>query len=98
MEIATHGALSDVPSDTKNVCAFKVFSQGGFSTDFQKVLAWNGGGSSNYSDITHQGGYDVLENAVYADIKDTISSSVEKLEEAIEDVKSEMESLPWIYV
>ncbi|KAF2203648.1 hypothetical protein GQ43DRAFT_251501 [Delitschia confertaspora ATCC 74209] len=39
ISIATEGALSDVPSNTKN------------------LLAWNGGGSSNYSDIIHKGSY-----------------------------------------
>jgi cerevisin len=39
IDIATSGALSEIPSDTPN------------------VLAWNGGGSSNFSDIIHKGGY-----------------------------------------
>ncbi|KIW04509.1 alkaline protease 2, partial [Verruconis gallopava] len=39
ISIATEGALSDVPSDTKN------------------ILAWNGGGASNYSDIIRKGSY-----------------------------------------
>lgn len=39
ISIATEGALSDVPSSTKN------------------ILAWNGGGSSNYTDIISKGGY-----------------------------------------
>ncbi|CAO2654060.1 Nn.00g107930.m01.CDS01 [Neocucurbitaria sp. VM-36] len=41
ISVATVGALSDVPSNTKN------------------ILAWNGGGSSNYTDIIEQGGYTV---------------------------------------
>jgi len=41
ISIATEGALSDVPSNTKN------------------ILAWNGGGSSNYTDIVKQGGFTV---------------------------------------
>lgn len=39
LSIATVGALTEVPSDTKN------------------LLAWNGGGSSNYSDIIKKGSY-----------------------------------------
>jgi len=39
ISIATEGALSDVPSGTKN------------------ILAWNGGGSSNYSSIIEGGSY-----------------------------------------
>ncbi|KAF2454161.1 peptidase S8/S53 domain-containing protein [Lineolata rhizophorae] len=41
MNIATEGALTDVPSNTAN------------------ILAWNGGGSSNYTDIINKGGFDV---------------------------------------
>ena len=37
--VGTVGALSDVPSDTKN------------------ILAWNGGGSSNFTEIVEKGGY-----------------------------------------
>jgi len=40
LEIATKGALSDVPSNTVN------------------ILAWNGGGSSNFSSIVEKGGYE----------------------------------------
>ena len=58
-----------------------------------QVLAWNGGGSSNYSDITHKGGYASSKGAVFAEIEDKISSSVEKFEEVIEEVKAEMEDL-----
>ena len=62
ISIATEGALSDVPSDTKN------------------VLAWNGGGSSNYSSIIKAGGYTV-KNTKPAKLPTT----VELLEEAIEN-------------
>lgn len=98
MEIATHGALSDVPSDTQNVCVLLLLLTYYLANDIKQILAWNGGGSSNYSDITHQGGYDVSKNAAYTEITDTISSSVERLEEAIEEIKVEMENLPLIHV
>jgi cerevisin len=45
ISVATVGALSDVPSNTKN------------------ILAWNGGGSSNYSEIVEKGGYTVNKAA-----------------------------------
>jgi cerevisin len=96
ISIATVGALTDVPSNTKN------------------VLAWNGGGSSNYTAILAQGGYTVKEKAekkteftlhpfaeVEKDIKTEFTkakaaagSKLEKLEHEIEDfVAEEMESL-----
>jgi len=59
--IATEGALTDVPSDTKN------------------VLAWNGGGSSNYSSIIKAGGYSVKKTKV-----SNLPTTIELLEEAIE--------------
>jgi cerevisin len=64
ISIATEGALSDVPSDTKN------------------VLAWNGGGSSNYSAIIKSGGYTVKKNS-----KPTtnLPTTVQLLEEAMEN-------------
>ncbi len=43
ISVATVGALSDVPSNTKN------------------ILAWNGGGSSNYTEIIEKGGYKVKQ-------------------------------------
>ncbi|KAF7935715.1 hypothetical protein BELL_0198g00090 [Botrytis elliptica] len=58
--IATEGALSDVPSNTKN------------------VLAWNGGGSSNYSSIIKAGGY-------VAKASKEVPTTVELLEKAIEN-------------
>jgi cerevisin len=63
LSIATVGALTEVPSDTKN------------------LLAWNGGGSSNYSSIIEEGGYTV-KKADKAAVK--IPSTIEDLEIAIE--------------
>lgn len=63
INIATVGALSDVPSGTTN------------------VLAWNGGGSSNYSSIVEAGSYTVKEASTPAQMPTTI----ELLEEAIEN-------------
>ncbi|KAF4626830.1 hypothetical protein G7Y89_g11324 [Cudoniella acicularis] len=61
--IATEGALSDVPSNTKN------------------LLAWNGGGSSNYSSIIKAGGYSVKSAKKPAS---NVPTTIELLEEAIE--------------
>jgi cerevisin len=63
LSIATVGALTEVPSDTKN------------------LLAWNGGGSSNYSSIIEEGGYTV-KKPNSAVVK--IPSTIEDLEIAIE--------------
>jgi cerevisin len=63
LSIATVGALTEVPSDTKN------------------LLAWNGGGSSNYTSIIEEGGYTV-KKPNSAVVK--IPSTIEDLEIAIE--------------
>jgi len=68
ISIATEGALSDVPSDTKNV-------------------AWNGGGSSNYSSIIKAGGYTAkVKNVKKPCSKSSkLPSTIELLEEAMEN-------------
>jgi len=60
--IATEGALTDVPTGTKN------------------ILAWNGGGSSNYSGIIEAGGYTKKD-----DSKTEMPSTIEELEAALEN-------------
>jgi cerevisin len=62
ISIATEGALTDVPTNTKN------------------VLAWNGGGSSNYSSIIKAGSYKVKA----AKPATKLPTTIELLEEAIE--------------
>jgi cerevisin len=70
ISIATVGALSDVPSNTKN------------------ILAWNGGGSSNYSSIVEQGGYTVKKAAEQeSEFRITIPS----LSEIEKDIEGEYE-------
>jgi len=64
ISIATEGALSDVPSSTKN------------------ILAWNGGGSSNYSSIIKAGSYSAKKTFKSAPVD--MPSSIEDLEAAIE--------------
>lgn len=96
MSVATVGALSDVPSNTKN------------------ILAWNGGGISNYTAIVEAGGYTASKGAKkenskfsmpsFSDIEEEFKGEFEKakvagnkfkkLEHEIEDfVAEEMESL-----
>ncbi|KAF2867315.1 subtilisin-like serine protease [Massariosphaeria phaeospora] len=55
ISVATEGALSDVPSNTKN------------------ILAWNGGGSSNYTDIIGKGGYVAKKQAASVPVPSTPS-------------------------
>ncbi|KAF2634392.1 vacuolar serine protease [Massarina eburnea CBS 473.64] len=96
ISVATVGALSDVPSNTKN------------------ILAWNGGGSSNYSEIVEKGSYTVkkeqekthsipsisdLEEGIGAEYEKAVETSthlqgkLNKLTSKIEDfVAEEMES------
>ncbi|KAF2843412.1 vacuolar serine protease [Patellaria atrata CBS 101060] len=76
--IGTVDALSEVPSNTKN------------------ILAWNGGGSSNYTDIVEKGGYTVARNEVEEDtvisvpkVDYTIPAHIEELERQLE---AELES------
>lgn len=61
LDIATSGALSDLPANTPN------------------LLAWNGGGCSNYSSIIEAGGYKVKTD------ENSILTSVSELEKAVEN-------------
>lgn len=70
ISVATVGALSDVPSNTKN------------------VLAWNGGGSSNYSEIIEKGGYTVKKAAEKDESEFTITiPSLSDVEDEFEKAK-----------
>ncbi|KAH7409879.1 peptidase S8/S53 domain-containing protein [Phaeosphaeria sp. MPI-PUGE-AT-0046c] len=71
ISIATVGALSDVPSNTKN------------------ILAWNGGGSANYSSIVEQGGYTVKKAAEKDESEFTIT--IPSLAEIEKDIEGEFE-------
>lgn len=55
--VATQGILTDIPSDTPNVSFSIQLVLKLQYTDLIKLLAWNGGGSSNYSEIVAKGGY-----------------------------------------
>jgi len=65
ISVATVGALSDVPSNTKN------------------ILAWNGGGSANYTEIVEKGGYTVKKSAE----KDDSESRITEIEDDFEKAK-----------
>jgi len=71
VSIATVGALSDVPSNTKN------------------ILAWNGGGSANYSSIVEQGGYTVKKTAEKEESEFRIA--IPSLSEIEKDIEGEYE-------
>ncbi|GIZ45776.1 hypothetical protein CKM354_000892900 [Cercospora kikuchii] len=68
LSIATEDALSDVPSNTKN------------------ILAWNGGGISNYSDIVEQGSYKVHR------VEETISEKASDLSEKMAELEHKIEA------
>jgi len=84
ISIATEGALTDVPSNTKN------------------ILAWNGGGSSNYSDIIHEGGYKIKNQANEQkpsklpnvdELESMLKSAGEKLQSTSEQITAEIERI-----
>jgi len=74
VSIATSGALTDVPKDTKN------------------ILAWNGGGVSNFTDIVNKGGYTVGGNKV-AEEKPMLSKYADELKGDAKAFKEELERI-----
>lgn len=85
ISVATEDALTDIPSDTPNVSSpICLFRKDANANGVLQLLAWNGGGSSNFSDIVSKGGYkvDTSEDsfdeavsglgAIYSEIKDAI--------------------------
>lgn len=80
MSIATEGALTDVPSNTKN------------------ILAWNGGGISNYTDIVEKGSYKVHQterkvSEKTTDFAEKLTELEQKLETDFKDLLRELKSL-----
>jgi len=71
ISIATEGALSDVPSNTKN------------------ILAWNGGGSSNYTDIVDKGGYAVSKGE---EEEDSVTITIPNLSELEMEFEESLEA------
>lgn len=72
--IGTVGALSDVPSDTKN------------------ILAWNGGGKSNYSEIVSEGEY-IVKKAVTKSVLEEKLAELQAMEELIAREVKEVRAL-----
>ncbi|KAJ5517934.1 hypothetical protein LT330_009927 [Penicillium expansum] len=64
INVATQGALTDIPSDTPN------------------LLAWNGGGSANYTQILAGGGYKAGVAAKEPTVDERIGSIIDKAEKA----------------
>ncbi|KAF2014518.1 hypothetical protein BU24DRAFT_423444 [Aaosphaeria arxii CBS 175.79] len=72
--IGTTGALSDVPSNTKN------------------ILAWNGGGSSNFSEIVEKGGYAAsTSKPIITEIEEEIEADFHKAKKAAHKAGSHLE-------
>nr|POF06988.1 alkaline protease 2 [Quercus suber] len=71
--IATEGALTDVPSSTKN------------------ILAWNGGGISNYTAIVQQGGHKVASQV--DDVEDMIHLDFGMVEEKADKYSSKIQQM-----
>ncbi|KAH7366588.1 peptidase S8/S53 domain-containing protein [Pyrenochaeta sp. MPI-SDFR-AT-0127] len=70
ISVATVGALSDVPSNTKN------------------ILAWNGGGSANYTEIVEKGGYTAKKSVEKEESEFTITiPSMAEIEADFESAK-----------
>ncbi|CAN9427233.1 unnamed protein product [Alternaria sp. RS040] len=74
ISVATVGALSDVPSNTKN------------------ILAWNGGGSSNYTEIVEKGGYTVKKAAEKNEEESEFRITIPSLSEIEDDFEKAKES------
>lgn len=71
--IGTYGALSDVPSDTKN------------------VLAWNGGGKANYSEIVSGGSYTVKKSIAKSIVEEKLvelKAMEELIASEVKDIKA----------
>lgn len=63
-------------------------------SDTVNILAWNGGGSSNYTDIVSEGGYSAKSgSAVHFDLEEKLESGKKFVIEEAEEAKAELESL-----
>jgi cerevisin len=59
----------------------------------ENILAWNGGGSSNFTDIVHKGGYKVAANSDVSDnLSEKVSETVGDFAKKIEDFEHKMEA------
>ena len=96
LSIATPDKISDVPSDTTNVSPLLPFSLFASSADLEiQLLAWNGGGSSNYTDIVSKGTADATAMAREAAAKkpDVLVQIEELIDEEFDELKAEFKEL-----
>lgn len=54
------------------------------------MLAWNGGGKSNFTEIVHDGGY---EMKVTPSLHESVSELKNELKSELKDIVAELESL-----
>jgi cerevisin len=91
--IATQDALTDVPSDTENVKFNATILL--TNANILQILAWNGGGSSNYTEIVNGGGYKAAKAATFQDKAKKIVSHVDTIEDELKillgDLKEALE-------
>lgn len=59
-------------------------------TDTANVLAWNGGGSANYTEIISKGGYTVGKDSVET-VQDRVTEIKEEAAEIIKEVTGKLE-------
>lgn len=88
ISVATTGALTDVPSDTKNVSIFILFTELVSEANRLQILAWNGGGESNYTQIVTKGGYEASTGASALD--DAAAKFEEVLDRGLGAIYSEI--------
>jgi len=88
--VATKNILSEIPSDTVN-CKFSrlCVKSGSEANNLFLVLAWNGGGKSNFSEIVNDGGY----NAMSERTPDFFEVAKAGLKSELKDIVAELESL-----
>ena len=96
ISVATPGTLTDVPSGTQNVR--HVFSTVLLPNSFSgrrmlivifKILAWNGGGSSNFTDIVNKGqSYNKVD--VISEIEDFVEAEMKEFVEEFKLMESKL--------
>jgi len=59
--------------------------------DTANILAWNGGGESNYSSIIAQGGYEQTIRLDYGKIEEEVEKDAKKFTEAVQHIGKHVE-------
>jgi len=89
--VATKNILSEIPSDTVNCKFIYLSNRFGFdANNLFLVLAWNGGGKSNFSDIINEGAYEAKSEST----PDFLEVAKSELKSELKDIVAELES--WI--